>query len=195
MTGALLFALALIVAVASVTLASKHGRRALGLKRADLPALATTLERLPDTDRVAALLKNTEPGTWEHELAAEVLAAPDAEARVLSVNLALADVEHTLLGGAAWPPAALRIALLGTLFLAACAFLGDRGRPGWAMGIVGVGAVSALGCVEAGRAGTRRVERQRREIDALVGAAFALPRGRTVPPPPPRRPRRRSGLS
>ena len=126
MTGAVFLGISLLLALACSALAWSHVRRVLGATRGDLTSLSATLRRVPAADRVRRLLERTEPGSWEHELAAEALAAPDEDARVAAVNLALADVEHTFRRSVGWPPAALRIALLGAAFVAFCAYLGDQ---------------------------------------------------------------------
>lgn len=198
MTGAVLLGVSLSLALGCAALAWSHVLRVLGATRGDLVTLAAALKRMPPADRARGLLDGTTPGSWEYELAAEVLAAPHDDARVAVVNLALSDVEHTLRRGAGWPPASLRLALTGAALLAVCAYVGDPAQPRWALAILGVGALAAVTCVEAGRAGERNVQRQRRAIDALVAVTMALAEGRTLPdprPPSPHRARRHRGSS
>lgn len=173
MTGAALLGVSLLLAFACAALAWAHVRGVLRVTRADASALALTLKRVPQGERLQGLFKRTEPGTWEHELAREALAAPHEDARVRAANLALADLEHALLRAAGWPRAGLRIGLLGHAFLALAAYLADRAHPAQIAAILVVGALTALACVEARRSGDRAAVRQRRAVDALLGVVFS----------------------
>jgi len=164
---------ALLLAVACVALAWSHVRGVLAVTRADAAALAIALKRVSAGKRLAALLERTAPGSWEHDLAQDVLAAPDEDARVRAANVALADLDHDLLRAAGWPRAALRIGLLGHALLALAAYLADRTRAPQIAAILVVGALTALACVEARRSGERAAVRQRRAVDALLGAVFS----------------------
>lgn len=143
--------------------------------RADAQALALALKRLPAGERLRALEERSAPGSFEHDLAADVLAAADDEAKIAAVNLALGEIEHALERRASWPPTALRIALLSAGLLAFFAYLADPAQLRWPIAVVGAGAFSALTCAHATRSGARDCERQRRAIDALVAAALAFP--------------------
>jgi hypothetical protein len=152
--------------------------------RADANDLALALKRLPAGQRLQALQAQSAPGSFEHDLAAEVLAAPDEEAKVASINLALGEIDHALDRRASWPPTALRIALLGAGLLAFFAYLADPAQLRWPIAVVGAGAFSALTCAHASRSGARDAERQRRAVDALVAAALAFPPEAARPAPP-----------
>jgi hypothetical protein len=178
-TGAVLLGLAALLALACAALAWTHPRRVLAATGADAAALGQALRRLPVADRLRGLLERTAPGSWEHELAADALAAPDGHARVLAANVALADMEHALRRSAGWPRAGLRIGLLGHALLALSVYLADPVQPRWAAAILAVGGATALACVEARRSGEREAVRQRRAIDALLGVA--LPDGPIAP--------------
>jgi hypothetical protein len=167
-----------LLALGYGALAYGHVRAVCAVTHGDTPALAKALGRLPAQDRVPALLERTAPGSWEHALAAEVLAAPDADARVGAVNLALADAEHALGRTAQWPRAAWRLCAVTGLILAVPAYRADRADLRWPIAILVTGGVAMLGCAELGRSGARHAERQRRAIDALVAAALAIPEGR-----------------
>jgi hypothetical protein len=192
--------LAVLLALGCGALAFGHVRAVLSVTRGDTEALTRRLMRVPAPERVQALLDGTEAGSWEHALAAEVLAAPNEGARVAAVNLALADAEHELERTARWPPTALRLAALGALLLGGAAYLADGDDLRWLLSILAAGGVAVLGCIEAGRSGDRHAARQRRAIDALVATALplseALPEGRAASAatasPAPRRRRRPS---
>jgi hypothetical protein len=134
--------------------------------------LALALKRLPARERLEGLLHRAGPGSWEHELAAEALAAGTQDARVAVVNVALAEAEHSLTRGAEWPRAGIRIALLGNALLAFAAYLSSGSQIKWSLSIAALGAVAALTCVEAGRSARRNADRQRRAIDDLVTVVF-----------------------
>ena len=203
MTGAVLFVLSLISGAGAAALGWSQARRAAGpVSGEELAALARALHRLPEADRVAELHRRTPPGSWEHDLAAEVLAADGEAAKLAAVNLALAEAEHEIGEGAGWPRTALRIALLGAALLAIlalAAYLLDRGSTEWPLSILAVGGASALACSEAGRSAKRNAAVRRRAIDELVQAVFGdLAAGAEMPrrPSVERRARRRArGIS
>lgn len=172
MTGAVFFGLAVLVGVGSAALAWSQARRVAALTRADPAALALALKRIPVEKRLGELLRRAEPGSWEHELAAEVLAAPSDSAKLAAVNLALGDVEHALARGAGWPRAGVRIALLGDVLLGAVAYLADATQVRSSLGMAAIGVVSALTCIEAARSAERNAAKRRRGIDELVAATF-----------------------
>jgi hypothetical protein len=170
-TGAIFLVLAVLVGVAAGALAWTQARRAASPTRGDTAGLALSLKRVPACDRLAELGKRAEPGSWEHALAHDALAASGQSARIAAVNLALADVEHALRLGAGWPGASVRIALLAAALLAFAAYLDGCGIK-WSLVIVAVGGAAALTCVEAGRSARRNAARQRRAIDDLVAVVF-----------------------
>jgi hypothetical protein len=152
-------------------------RRVAGATAADPVTVAAALRRVPAAGRLEELQRRARPGSWEHGLASELLAAQGEEAKVAAVNLALSDVEHAMTRTARWPRTALRIALLGAGLLGFFAYIRDPEHIKWSLATVAVGGVAAVGCVEARRTADRALERQRRGIDALVAAALALPEG------------------
>jgi hypothetical protein len=170
--GGVFLGVAVGVGVGAAALSWAQARRAAAPTRGDPVALALALRRLPPSERLGELLRRARPGSWEHELAAEALSAPGEAARVSAMNLALAEVEHVLTRGAGWPGTGLRIALLGASLCAFAAYFAEGGRIQWSLSILGVGAVAALACVEAGRISARNAMRQRRAIDDLVAVAF-----------------------
>ncbi len=194
MSGAVFLGLAVVVGVGSAALGWQQARRAAMAVRGDTVSLALALEKLPQSERLAELDRRSQPGTWEHELATEALAAPEPGAQVAAVNLVLAEVEHALTSGAGWPRAGVRIALLGAALLAFLSFL-DGSPIQWSIGIIAVGATAALTCLEAGRSAARSATKQREAVDKLVAAVFGdsrrQPRGRAGEAVPDRRPRRR----
>lgn len=183
MTGAIFLGVYAVAGVASGALAWSHVRRVSRAARGDLESLANGLKRVPAAERVAALRDRTTEGTFEHDLAVELLAAPSEDAKVAAVNLALADAEHALVETAAWPRTAIRIALLGAGICAFAAWVSDPDQARWALAVIGIGALAALSCAQAQKTGERLAERQRRAIDALVAAALALPPEARVPAP------------
>jgi hypothetical protein len=181
--------------VASAVLAWSHPRHVATTLRADAQALALALKRLPAGERLPALLEQSTSGSFEHDLAADVLAARDEDGKVAAVNLALGEIDHALDRRASWPPTALRIALLGAGLLAFFAYLADPAQLRWPIAVVGAGAFSALTCAHAARSGARDAERQRRAVDAVVAAVLAFPpeTARPAGPAGGKRRRRRGG--
>jgi hypothetical protein len=171
-TVAVFLALAVLVGAGSAALAWSQARRVAALSRGDPAALALALKRFPVEQRASELRNRAEPGSWEHELAAEVLAAPTDAAKVAAVNLALGEVEHALARGAGWPRASVRIALLGDVLLGAVAYLADATQVRSSFTMAGIGVVAALTCVEAARSAERNAAKRRRGIDELVAATF-----------------------
>ncbi len=180
-----------IAGVASAALAWRQVRRVDGALGGDPAALALALKRVPAERRIDELSKRAAPGTWAHEVAREVLAAPGDAAKVAAVNLALDDVEHALMEGAGWPGAGLRIALLGAALFAFAGYLAGGREITWSLASVAIGGVAALTCLEAGRSAKRRAEKLRRDVDALVVSAFGE-LGAGAGPEPRRTPRARS---
>jgi hypothetical protein len=181
--GPVLLAIAVLLGVGATMLAWSQVRRAAAPGSSSAPitmggspvppaALARALKRLPPEERVGELARRAAPGSWEHQLAVEALAAPGKAAQVATVNLALAEMEHTLTAGAAWPRSSVRIALLGTGLLAAAAYIVDREQIRWWLSIVALGGVAALACFEAGRRAEHHATQRRRAVDDLVAAAF-----------------------
>jgi hypothetical protein len=175
--GALFLALSVLVGLASAALAWGHVRRVTGATGADPEALALGLKRVPAAERIAELQRRARPGSWEHGLAAELLAAPGEGAKIAALNLAISDADHAMTRTARWPLTALRIALLGAGVLGFSAYIEDPAQLKWALATVAVGGVAAVACVEARRSGQRAAARQRRGIDALVAVALGLPEG------------------
>jgi Flp pilus assembly protein TadB len=122
---------------------------------------------VPEGSRASELAQRARPGTFEHEIATELLAAGDDAARIAAVNDALLEAEHALRQGATWPRAGIRIALAGGLLLGLSAWLAT-GNLRAAVVLVAVGGASALLCIEAGRSARRHTEAQRADIDALI---------------------------
>ena len=189
---------ACLLGAASGTLAWAHVRRVIAVLRADVDALALALKRVPAAERLMTLQERSAPGSWERDLAVDVLAASSEDAKVAAVNLALAEIEHALARSERWPAAAVRIALLGGGFLALLAKVVDPAQMRWTIAIAAASGLAAATCAQAARTGARHAERQRRAVDALVAAALALPPAGRAPSPAagrgaPRR--RRSGGS
>jgi len=188
---ALLLTLALLLGLGCALLAWSHVRRVGEATSSDIVALTLALKKLPDAERLPALARRAPPASWEQRLAADLLEAPTAAAKIAAVNDALADIDHTFRAGAAWPSGAIRIALFGGMLLGVTAWLAAQHLTG-ALGIVAASALSAAVSFEAKRSAERRVVAQRRAIDDLVTALV----GRLAPdasaPLPERRSRRRS---
>jgi hypothetical protein len=165
-------ALAVVAGLGAAALAFRQARRAAAPTGNDTAALARALRRVPIGDRLAEVQRRAPAGTWEHELAAEVLAASGDDARVATVNLALAEIEHTLTEGAAWPRAGVRIALLAAGCLAFAAYISGEGALRGPLLVLAIGGVSALACFEAGRSAARSAARRREAVDALIAALF-----------------------
>jgi hypothetical protein len=161
-----------IVGVASAALAWRQAQRAAAATGTDLTSLVASLRRVPAGERLTELHRRAEPGSWEHDLASEAVAAQSPDAQVGAVNLALSEADHALTHGADWPRSGIRIALLGAAFLAFAQYLFGSGELKWSLSIVAIGGVAALICVEAGRSARRSVLRQRRAIDDLVAVVF-----------------------
>jgi hypothetical protein len=166
-TLAILSLLAAALALFAAGISWSHARRVARLTSGDTRALAASLKRVPEASRASELLRRAPSGSFEHDIATELLRATDDAARIAAVNDALLDVEHALRQGATWPRAGIRIALAGGLLLGLSAWLSTRDLR--AAGIlVAVGAAASLLCVEAGRTARRRADDQRAGIDALI---------------------------
>lgn len=136
-----------------------------------LRALAADLRRAPQGERVLELQRRAPTGGFEAELAADLLAAPNGDARVAAVNEAIADVEQSLTRGAVWPGSAARIAAWGSACVAAIHYLADGS--GAALIVVGViGAASVMACVGVGRRASAIARERREAVDALMTALF-----------------------
>lgn len=171
MTIAILALLAAALDFFAVGIAWRHARRIARLTSGDTRALITTLKRVPEASRLDEVSRRAPPGSFEHDLATELLAARDDAARIAAVNDALLDAEHALRQGATWPRAGIRVALAGGLLLGLSAWLA-RGDVRAAVILAAVGGAAALLCVEAGRTAERRAAAQRADIDALIGVLF-----------------------
>jgi hypothetical protein len=159
-----------VLGAGCVVLAWTPARQAAA-SRSRARSLMRALAALPEDERIVTLARLAGALRWEGRLAADVLAASDERAKIAAVNDALAEVEHALHVGEAWPAASLRIALFGTTLLGIVAYLGARALL-LALAIVGVGASAALACVEAGRALRRHAAAERQAVDALIAVAF-----------------------
>ena len=169
-SGNVLSVVAALVGAGSAALAWAQARRAAKPPASDRVKLANRIKALPREQRLQALAAESAPGTWEHELAREVLAAPGPR-QPAAVNLALSEIDHVLTEGDGWPGAGVRIALLSGALLGFVAYL--AGAPvGSAVGDLAIGGVSALLCFEAGRTAKRSVQGQRAAVDRLVNAVF-----------------------
>jgi Flp pilus assembly protein TadB len=178
-------ALAVVAGLGAATLAFRQAWRAAAPTGNDTAALARALRRVPIGDRLAEVQRRAPAGTWEHELAAEVLTANGDDARVATVNLALAEVEHTLTEGAGWPRAGVRIALLVAGCLAFAAYISGGGALQGPLVVLAIGGLSALVCFEAGKSAARSAARQREAIDELIATLFGSAAVTVAPAKPP----------
>jgi hypothetical protein len=170
-TIAILVGIAALLGAGCAALGWSYALRVLGATSGDVGAQVIALKKLPEEERLGALASRSRPGTWEHQLAEDALAAPDDAARIAVVNEALTDLEHVFQAGAGWPSASIRIALFGAMLLGVAAFLVSR-ELRWTLTILGIGGVAALACVEANRAARRSAEAQRRAIDGLISTTL-----------------------
>jgi hypothetical protein len=180
-TIAILSVLAAALGLFAAGLAWSHARRVARLTSGNTRALTAALKRVAEESRASELARRAAPGSWEHEVATELLRAPDDAAKIAAVNDALLEVEYALRQGATWPRAGIRIALAGGLLLGLSAWLAT-GNLRAAVILVAVGGASSLLCVEAGRSAGRRTEAQRADIDALI--TVVMGRLADLAPPP-----------
>jgi Flp pilus assembly protein TadB len=185
-TIAILSALAAALNLFAVGIAWSHARRVARATSGEARALAKALKRVPEESREAELERRATPGSFEHLLATELRSAADDAAKIVAVNDALLDVEHTLRQGASWARAGIRISLAGNFLLALCAWLATETFRAPLI-LVAVGGASALLCLEAGRSATRHIARQRADIDELITVVI----GRLADQAPPQGERRR----
>ena len=171
MGTAFFLGLVTVVCGGASALAWIQARRTASPDLGKVLALARALKQVLPQDRLLELQRRADPGSWEHELAADALAVVPGSL-IATVNLALADLEHYLTGRTTWPHAAIRIALLGAALVACFAYL-DGGSLERSLGIIGIGAVAAMTCYEAERAARRNAARQREAADALVATVFS----------------------
>lgn len=179
MTLAILSLLAAALDLFAVGIAWRHARRVAHLTSGATRNLTASLKRVPHASRASELFQRAPPGSFEHTLAAELLAADTDAAKVAAANDALLEAEHALRRGAAWPRAGIRIALAGGLLFGLSAWL-TTGNLRAAVILVAVGGASALLCIEAGRSAKRHADAQRADIDALITAVL----GPLADPPP-----------
>jgi Flp pilus assembly protein TadB len=190
-TGALLVALALLVAAGAVALALAHLRRVRAAIDEDSRLDRAALLRVPAEARFSAVAERARPGSWLGELVDALRAARDDDERVAAANEALGDLARILEAGAAWPGAALRVCVSATLLLAVGAFL--LGVPLASLPVCAVGGAGALASAELGRRARRHAERQRTRADDLVAALLPDLAGRHAGPARPSRRRRAWG--
>jgi len=182
-------ALAVVVGAGSAALSWFYARRVIGATSGNALALATTLKRVPEHERLAELARRAPPKSWEQQMATEALEAREDDARIAVVNDALSELDHALRLGATWPGAAMRIAVSGTLLLGIVAYISER-ELGWMLAIFAAGAISAVASLEAQRSARRHVAAQRAAVDALVDAVFGRLSAPAAPPPGARRRRK-----
>lgn len=172
--SAALIAVALVIAAACAALAWAQLRRVLRSASPDIRALATTLKRLPPHARVEELARRAEAGSFEHRLAQNLLEEARADdkshaekARIAAVNDALADIDHTLSAGAAWPGVAVRVCARSSLLLAVIAFVVERSASS-ILPLLLIGGAGSFACIALGRRSQREARERRAAIDALV---------------------------
>jgi hypothetical protein len=163
-----LLAAAILLNLACAALAWAQVRRVERATSGQTGALAASLKRAPIDDRAGELARRASPDSWERRLASQWPAAGDPSSRVALVNEALADVEHALDAGRAWPAAAVRIASFGTVLLAAAALLSSA--PRWALAIVATGGVGAIFAGLAGKRAESAARAKRAAVDELIEA-------------------------
>jgi hypothetical protein len=162
-------AVAAVFAVVALALASAQLRRVARVASRRDAELAVALKRTAVERRLDELARRSEPGGWAGQLAHELLELEAPEARVARVNEVLAELEHRLCEGSAWPAAALRIAVAGAFL--SCVVAVAVGRLDASLAAVAVGAVGALGSLECGRRARLLASTQRTVVDAVVEAA------------------------
>lgn len=107
-------------------------------------------------------------GSWERELAAELLEAGDDRERMLAVNDSLQGLEHALRAREDWPRAALWISAAAWGLASVVAWLSGAGIA--VLAGVPIELATVFTCYTAQRAGLRRAKMQRRALDELVAA-------------------------
>jgi hypothetical protein len=179
-TGALLVAVAVLVAVAAAGLARAQLRRVRAAIDDDARLERAALLRVPAEARLSAVAERARAGSWVCELVDALRGARDDDERVAAANEALGDLARALEAGAGWPGAALRVCVSATLLLAVAAFL--FGVPLAALPVCGVGGAGALASAELGRRARRVAERQRGRADDLVAVLLPELAGRHAAP-------------
>ncbi len=162
----ILVALSLVTAIIGVVLAVMQLR---DVARRPSPAgrsLPSKLRKLPADERVAKAVEIAEPGSWEAELAAQLVAAPSPMERADSASEAVGDLAGLYASRSRWAPAALRIQVAVGLLSAALLFArGSRLEAAVAMAIAVIGGlVSHL----VGEAAAEREKAQRSLADEIV---------------------------
>lgn len=167
-------AAACILTGACSMLARKRVSWVRKITQLDQTSLLSALRQVPACERANELARRTRPGSWEHNLAAALLAAHDGEGTVSAVNGSLAEVERDLARGNLWPRAALRIAAAGGLLLAVFAFFGNPASLEGPLCIIAIATVAAGLCLDAARTAERDAKTQRRVIDVLVAVTLGF---------------------
>jgi hypothetical protein len=165
--GPYLVGASVVVALGASVLAWSHAIAVTRAAGGKLATIAAGLKRVPLEARPAALLERTEPGSWEHDLARELVEAPDVAWRVAAANDAVSDLAHALELRAGWPRSAARLAGAASFLLAVVAYIVDQGLD-HTLGIIVPGAVAIAACVEAGRRATQATRASRKDVDALI---------------------------
>lgn len=165
----LFIALAVVLDVACVVLASRRAQQIEKMSVPSLRDLVRELRKLAVEERPAELLRRAAEGTWEHRLAQEISDAPAGPARIAAANDLLSDVEHEIDVGKTWATAATRIALAGTCLLGVGAYLLGGGAIGLAGSLL-VGFGGAGFCFFSGERGREHAAGRREAFDALVSA-------------------------
>jgi hypothetical protein len=165
--GPYLVGASVVFALGASVLAWSHAIAVGKAAGGKLATIAAGLKRVPLEERPAALLERTEPGSWENELARELVEAPDVAWRVAAANDAVSDLAHALALRAGWPRSAARLAGAASFLLAVVAYIVDHGLD-HTLGIIIPGAVAIAACVEAGRRATQATQASRKDVDALI---------------------------
>ena len=170
-------AAALALAGLQSALASAHLGVVREIDDAELSSLALRLKRARPDERARLLREARAPVA--RALGGALEASPHDVMGAL--DLELAELEHRLERTAAWPDAALRIVVLGTLLVVLGGFGAGAHTLALAAAFV-VGMTGAMVSVLVGRAARERGKRVRAAVDALVDAlvgARPVERGHT----------------
>lgn len=188
--GAALVALAAAVAGLAVALSVAHLRRVARALPDDLAGLASTLRRVAPEKRVTELGRLAPEEGWAGSLAGALSRPAGAEARLAALNELLAETERELGERAAWPRAAVRIALFGGIAVAALAVSLHAGVP-LLLTVLLVVALGGSAAAIFGRRAGRIAQKRREDVDALVAVVTGGCAPSRSPVSPGRRGRRR----
>lgn len=168
-------AIALLLSLGCLALCLAHLRQVQRAVLPNLAGLARSLRMKDKSDRIDELAMAAKAGSWEHGLGTALKGAGSESDRIAIVNDALLEMEWTLSERSAWPRAAVRLCMFGTMLAVVASVL-------WApdirvmLAVLGAGGAGVLGCAVCAKNGAQAAARARADADALTSALIGAAR-------------------